>query len=126
MNQIYIDTCTNYSKIHCSLFIVKRQQRRHASVVLPKLLWCKMARRERKACLSYCRLSCYLSFHMSRLKKSFLLCFTDIDECSNGDDKCHPEADCANTLGSYNCSCDLGFEGDGFDCKRKYILMFNR
>ena len=53
-------------------------------------------------------------------------CFTDIDECSNGDDKCHPEADCANTLGSYNCSCNLGFEGDGFDCKRKYILMLSR
>ena len=34
-----------------------------------------MARRERKACLSYCRLSCYLSFHMSRLKKSLLLSF---------------------------------------------------
>ncbi|XP_022790332.1 fibrillin-1-like isoform X2 [Stylophora pistillata] len=42
---------------------------------------------------------------------------SDIDECSNDVDKCHPEADCANTLGSYNCSCNLGFEGDGFNCK---------
>ena len=29
---------------------------------------------------------------------------------------CSPQAMCANTYGAYNCSCEDGFEGDGFNC----------
>ncbi|CAH3164149.1 unnamed protein product, partial [Pocillopora meandrina] len=32
-------------------------------------------------------------------------------------DKCHWNASCANTQGSYNCSCNPTFIGDGFDCE---------
>ncbi|MBN3312842.1 NID1 protein, partial [Atractosteus spatula] len=46
---------------------------------------------------------------------SFLSCLlTDIDECQPG--RCHPNADCYNTPGSYRCQCRLGFYGDGSQC----------
>ena len=42
---------------------------------------------------------------------------TDEDECSLGRDSCHSNATCANTKGSYTCTCDKGYTGDGKDCK---------
>nr|XP_015218127.1 PREDICTED: nidogen-1 [Lepisosteus oculatus] len=38
----------------------------------------------------------------------------DIDECQPG--RCHPNADCYNTPGSYRCQCRPGFYGDGSQC----------
>ena len=42
----------------------------------------------------------------------------DIDECSSEND-CHVNATCTNTLGSYNCTCNKGYEGDGRNCSGK-------
>ena len=46
---------------------------------------------------------------------------SDVDECSEAHpfkmSKCHPNASCTNTQGSYNCSCNPTFIGDGFDCE---------
>ena len=42
------------------------------------------------------------------------LYFTDIDECTAGVHTClRGTAMCINTIGSYNCSCNLGYVGDG-------------
>ena len=43
---------------------------------------------------------------------------TDIDECSNND-LC--EHECQNTIGSYQCQCDHGFQlgSDGHHCDGK-------
>ena len=30
--------------------------------------------------------------------------------------RCDENANCTNTDGSYNCSCNRGYEGDGFNC----------
>ena len=30
--------------------------------------------------------------------------------------RCDEKANCTNTDGSYNCSCNHGYEGDGFNC----------
>uniref|UniRef100_A0A671VDF2 Nidogen 1 n=1 Tax=Sparus aurata TaxID=8175 RepID=A0A671VDF2_SPAAU len=38
----------------------------------------------------------------------------DVDECQQ--DRCHRDAACSNTLGSYACQCHPGFHGDGFQC----------
>uniref|UniRef100_A0A8C5HQU9 Nidogen-1-like n=1 Tax=Gouania willdenowi TaxID=441366 RepID=A0A8C5HQU9_GOUWI len=38
----------------------------------------------------------------------------DVDECQQ--DRCHHEADCINTQGSFTCQCHPGFHGDGFQC----------
>ncbi|KAG8449223.1 hypothetical protein GDO86_016043 [Hymenochirus boettgeri] len=45
--------------------------------------------------------------------KSGQVC-VDVDECT--EHRCHPDASCTNTLGSYSCRCHHGFEGDGFQC----------
>ncbi|XP_068704318.1 adhesion G protein-coupled receptor E2-like [Montipora foliosa] len=41
--------------------------------------------------------------------------FNDINECSS-ENECHVNATCANTKGSYNCTCKEGYEGDGRNC----------
>ena len=40
----------------------------------------------------------------------------DIDECMISDDFCAMNATCTNSEGSYNCSCDTGFYGNGTTC----------
>ncbi len=43
----------------------------------------------------------------------------DDNECEH-DSACHVEATCSNTIGSFECSCMEGFEGDGmFNCTSK-------
>ena len=49
------------------------------------------------------------SFHL-------FLCPADINECENGEDNCHRNAECTDTIGSYNCSCNSGYSGNGFKC----------
>ncbi|XP_026027942.1 nidogen-1-like [Astatotilapia calliptera] len=39
----------------------------------------------------------------------------DVDECQQ-QDRCHAEASCSNTQGSFTCQCRPGFHGDGFHC----------
>ena len=41
-------------------------------------------------------------------------CDEDVDECL--DAPCDPNATCTNEPGSFACTCDEGFEGDGFAC----------
>ena len=42
--------------------------------------------------------------------------FLEINECSAGTDNCDANADCTNTVGSYNCTCKSGYSGDGVTC----------
>ena len=57
---------------------------------------------------------------------------TDSDECGdnpmgideNGDEddlwmtnECHSNATCSNFAGGYNCTCEAGYRGDGFECE---------
>ena len=39
----------------------------------------------------------------------------DIDECMT-DYSCHSNASCTNTLGSFTCTCNTGYSGDGMMC----------
>jgi hypothetical protein len=45
----------------------------------------------------------------------------DIDECADGRHNCSINGVCDNTTGSFTCTCDWGFIGDGYSCKRMYI-----
>ena len=47
---------------------------------------------------------------------SYILVSTDIDECAQDLDDCHTNAACVNTIGSYTCQCNTGFQGDGRRC----------
>ncbi|MFO0592753.1 MAG: EGF domain-containing protein [Polyangiaceae bacterium] len=40
----------------------------------------------------------------------------DIDECAMNTDNCAADAVCANTQGSFTCTCNSGFSGDGTMC----------
>ena len=42
--------------------------------------------------------------------------FADIDECYEGLDLCDSHADCNNTIGSYECTCTVGYTGNGITC----------
>ena len=50
---------------------------------------------------------------------------TDIDECSEAVDRCNMNAVCTDTDGSFTCTCQVGFSGDGLTCasKKCVILM---
>ena len=43
-------------------------------------------------------------------------CISDIDECQEETDNCDINAECSNAVGSFTCSCNVGFTGDGRSC----------
>ena len=46
-----------------------------------------------------------------------ILFHPDINECElDSLNDCDENANCTDTIGSYNCSCKTGYEGDGFNC----------
>ena len=53
---------------------------------------------------------------------TIILFSTDINECISGSAVCHDNATCTNTDGSYECTCDTGFSGDGFNCTSEETL----
>ena len=67
-----------------------------------------------------------LNFSLVRLKYFsffnqlvFVICiiFLDINECSSN--PCHPNATCTDKDGSFDCECNVGYSGDGFNCSSK-------
>lgn len=54
------------------------------------------------------------------------LVLIDIDECTAGSHNCHSSATCNNTVGSFNCTCNNGYSGDGTSCIGTEVpLTFN-
>ena len=49
--------------------------------------------------------------------------YADINECGSDDlNNCHENAQCTNTEGSFTCSCNPGYTGDGVNCTSKLII----
>ena len=46
--------------------------------------------------------------------------FSDVDECLNGTNSCHKNAICTNADGSFNCTCNPGFMGNGTYCQGRW------
>ena len=45
------------------------------------------------------------------------MCFADVNECADGEvNDCDSHALCANTAGSYKCTCQTGYQGTGQSC----------
>ena len=41
---------------------------------------------------------------------------TDLNECSRDKYYCHQVASCTNYRGSFTCTCEQGYFGNGFEC----------
>ena len=58
----------------------------------------------------------YTAAHVFCFLYYFSSCL-DINECElDSLNDCDGNADCVDTIGSYNCSCISGYEGNGFNC----------
>ena len=52
-----------------------------------------------------------------RFSKFSTIVISDINECEEPElHSCHPHSDCKNTVGSYFCTCHVGYHGDGVTC----------
>jgi len=40
----------------------------------------------------------------------------EVNECTLGTHNCNTNAICTNTIGSYLCTCKIGYFGNGFNC----------
>ncbi len=49
--------------------------------------------------------------------------FTDVDECLTNKHICHIDGSCNNTIGSYSCTCKVGYAGDGTNCTGWFYLL---
>jgi len=45
----------------------------------------------------------------------------DVNECENGSANCSVDATCTNTVPGFNCTCNPGYQGDGFSCEGKQV-----
>ncbi|CAH1238377.1 FBN3 [Branchiostoma lanceolatum] len=67
-----------------------------------------------KDCVAMTRSSNYNWVPTDCSTKMAFICAQDVNECV--DNPCHEFADCANTDGSYTCTCRDGYTGDGTTC----------
>ena len=42
--------------------------------------------------------------------------YIDVDECQTDTHNCSENAECSDTHGSFNCTCNEGYDGDGLQC----------
>ena len=56
----------------------------------------------------------------------FFCVVTDIDECTTNKHDCHLYATCSNTGGSFTCSCNQGYSGDGKQCDGMFVILVSR
>lgn len=47
-----------------------------------------------------------------------MILLIDLDECIYN--PCHASATCINTKGSFNCVCNPGYTGNGFECDGRF------
>lgn len=69
-------------------------------------------------------LSCFSEFSKHTCIYAFSLkcnCYVpllDVDECHSASlHNCHVNATCTDTIGSFSCECDEGFNGTGMECQ---------
>ena len=46
----------------------------------------------------------------------------DVNECHSTTDPCANGAECTNTVGSYRCTCSVGFQGQTCDSRKINVI----
>ena len=59
--------------------------------------------------------------HANVMIQTFVI---DIDECASKSHDCNMFATCSNTMGSYTCTCNSGYQGDGRQCIGIFVYFF--
>ena len=54
---------------------------------------------------------------------NLFILFVDVDECSSSNGNCSAQATCINNLGSYECTCNVGYIGNGYQCDGMLYLL---
>ena len=49
---------------------------------------------------------------------------SDINECARREDTCSDFAVCSNTIGSFDCVCFPGYQGDGTICRGMFYAPY--
>ena len=49
--------------------------------------------------------------------------FADIDECATDMDNCAEQATCTDNEGSFTCTCNNGYTGNGIRCDGEDIII---
>ena len=57
---------------------------------------------------------------MNELNTSII---ADIDECASNTDNCNDNAECSNSNGTFTCTCNTGYTGDGVTCDGNIQLI---
>lgn len=57
----------------------------------------------------------------------FIVLVSDINECTDSLHNCHADGICTNTNGSFYCTCQVGYTGDGVNCTgNKNLNIYNQ
>ena len=66
-----------------------------------------------------------VSLHLNPIRQNLNTSYhTDIDECELNMDNCDSNADCTDTIGSFNCTCVFGYTGTGQQCGMLAVYMW--
>ena len=68
----------------------------------------------------------HTSHSFNDVNNSCFVISADIDECTSGVNDCHKLASCKNTEGSYSCSCQPPYAGDGKNCTQVVNVIGNQ
>ena len=55
----------------------------------------------------------------------YLIFAADVNECHSSPSDCHVNAQCTNAIGSYRCTCNPGYTGNGKTCSGTWIKQNN-
>lgn len=61
--------------------------------------------------------------HITIISINMLINFADINECTSGTHTCSTNAQCTNTPGSFSCTCNSGYSGNGYSCTGIYFIV---